>query len=323
VIAEHFGAAAAGATWYQATEGLTVKELSDCEPAASDETRDRVVGPAAGARIDLCETDIGVLSWADLDVGDPASLQQRHLLLSTDGSTWDEVPLPVDPGAIGVELHATSTGLLLIADRAATDGSQLAAGTSTRIFHSADGRSWTESASAANLWVSAVSGDRVIGTTQDGSLLVSGDGGVSFERRNLLALIPHQGEAFVSMSAAGPLGFAALVTVIEPVQQAAPDGADLEPEVRPQPDAGGGELAVPVPAGGFVEPDEHSYLLTSTDGASWSVTDVAAAGMPATGWVSQLMVGANHVGVGFVASTPTGGGGVENQSGVLLGTPER
>jgi hypothetical protein len=309
-IASKLGDAAASAGWYQTPDGFAVTEVEECSGTegsgteGSDNTDPPVSRPITpkADEADLCETELGAVSWDDLDISDPLALQQQHLLLSSDGSTWEEVPLPFDDLFTNAALHGTSSGLLLVATRYTEDGSALGGTSSTRIYHSIDGRSWAETASGANIFLGAVAGDRVIAEAANGSLLVSNDGGLTFDRENLTALIPHQGEAFVGRSAAGPLGFAAVFTVIEPE----PGNADDEAAI--------------------VGPEEfrdYELLVTSTDGSSWTVTDLNEHGRPVDSWMGEVLVGANHIGVDIITTTETGGGQPRTEHSVLLGTPER
>jgi hypothetical protein len=68
---------------------------------------------------------------------------------------------------------------------------------------------------------------------------------------------------------------------------------------------------------------EHTYLLHSSDGVSWKVTNLADAGAPADGSVSNLNVGADHIDVSF-QSPQTGPDGAISATKLvtLVATPK-
>ncbi|MDQ1461227.1 MAG: hypothetical protein QOI08_2711 [Actinomycetota bacterium] len=68
----------------------------------------------------------------------------------------------------------------------------------------------------------------------------------------------------------------------------------------------------------------HTFLLPSSDGVSWKVTSLAAAGAPADGSVSNLNVGADHIDVSFQApqTGPDGGAISATKPVTLVATPK-
>jgi hypothetical protein len=242
---------------------------------------------ASGGCLDV----IGEVDYAEIGLGGVDDLVKRRLLIRSDDGTWIEGQLP-PLHAEQIQLNGTSSGLLLLAT--SFEGSETA---TTRLLRSSDGSSWDEVGAFSLLDGLEVSADRVIGveyevSSGNSALAVSVDGGRTMSKLAVAPLVSGWERADIVSVAAGPLGFAALVA-----------------------DYGDGD-----------GDDARYALLTSTDGSSWSVTDLDAEGVEPTQHPYQVLVGANHVAVTFTGTTGRATGGAEppeRELDVLLGTPQR
>ena len=117
----------------------------------------------------------------------------------------------------------------------------------------------------------------------------STDGGTTWTATNVGAQLPAGAPAATAqITDAGPLGFAVVVT------------ADANPKDQQR---------------------GHDYLLFSTDGISWSTSDLAAAGAPADAYPMQVIVGADHIGVDYEGPGAAANGPMKITT--LLATPKR
>lgn len=208
--------------------------------------------------------------WSDFGVTDPSTLHQERALVRPDGGTWQPVTVPVGADSTLLGVTATSHGFLM---------SEQGSGAPTnvavvKLLSSTDGRTWSPLASAVPRFDQvAISGDRIVGTdSATNSLYVSSDAGATWIPSQNLAGLLAAGARIQpdGVSAdAGPLGFAALVRV---------DGANHS---------------------------VHSFLINSSDGATWKVSDLNALGMPTdASTYGGVTVGADHLDVSY--SVPNG-----------------
>jgi hypothetical protein len=228
---------------------------------------------------------LGTITWSDIGLHSGADLTRQEILVSTDGTHWEHVTAPMT--GLVVDLVAGRDGFLLLADPGTLFGGP-APGTQTNLFGSTDARTWTKVPTPADLTLRAIAGDRVIGI-HAGVMQTSTDGGRTWNATNLAAQLPA-GAPRVETSTldAGPLGFAAVAS------------ADTDPVG---------------PARG------PNYLLYSTDGVTWSTSDLAAAGAPAGARPLQVMVGTDHIVVDF--EEPSGGPNRPPKITTVLATPKR
>jgi len=228
---------------------------------------------------------LGTITWSDLGLHSAADLTRQQMVVSTDGTHWDQVTAPA-AGFVS-DLVASGDGFLLLADSGRTFTGAVPEIEST-LMRSSDARTWTNVPLPTGLSVQAISGNRAIGVV-DGVIQASNDGGATWTATNSHVKLPAGQTGTAADTAvtvdAGPLGFAAVV--------------NAETNGTPA----------------------HDYLLFSTDGVTWSTSDLATAGMPANTYLSQVIVGADHIGIDFqgavgTANTPT-------KTTTLLATPER
>ena len=125
----------------------------------------------------------------------------------------------------------------------------------------------------------------MIALDASGTVQTSSDAGTTWNATSTATLLPAGTKASVSNADAGPLGFAVLA--------------------QTPPDAQGAS---------------RTFLAFSTDGVSWTTTDLAADGAPAGGYATDVIVGADHVGVDVESpgTTPDAPAKVTT----VLGTPE-
>ena len=271
-------------------DGYVLRDLSACMA-----DKQKVVRTAAGADpvtpaglSGKCSDPpaLGTISWADVGISGAAELTHQEMLVSTDGSHWNSVPAP-STGSVR-DLVAYDGGFLLLADNDVPAAGNQRPGISTTLLRSSDAQHWTPVATPAGLNVQSIAGDRVLGVDASGAVQTSADGGTTWNATNLAAELPAGSPAAsVSATDVGPLGFAVIAT------------ADANPNDN-------------TPGKG--------YLLFSTDGISWSTTDLASVGAPANGTLMQVTVGSDHVGVDYEATSATGG---PIPMTTLLATPKR
>ena len=272
-------------------DGYVIHDISGC--MADKRGLRSVVTTAIGAPVGApanCTNPpvIGTISWADVGISGPAALNRQEMLVSTDGSHWDSVTAP-GVGSVS-DLVAYDGGFLLLANNEVpVAGSQATRPTST-LLRSSDAQHWTPVSTPAGLNVEAIAGDRVVGVDASGAVQTSTDGGTTWNAADLAAQLPAGSPAAsVSSTDVGPLGFAVVAT------------ADANPT-----DSSPG----------------RSYLLFSTDGISWSTTDLATVGAPADASPVGVTVGSDHVGVDYESAGASVAGGPMHIT-TLLATPKR
>ncbi|MDQ1479753.1 MAG: Photosynthesis system assembly factor, partial [Actinomycetota bacterium] len=231
---------------------------------------------------------LGTISWSDIGLNSAADLNRQQMLVSTDGTHWDHATAPAT--GFVTDLVASGDGFMLLADQGrASSGPGLAPGTESTLMRSTDAQSWTGVATPAGLGVQAIAGDRIIGIDAAGAVQTSADGGATWTATTLGSHLPAGSpDPTGTIVDAGPLGFAVVVT------------ADANPKD-----------ATP----GF------DSLLFSTDGITWSTSDLAAAGAPAGAYPTQVLVGADHIGVDYEGPNATPNGPTKITT--LLATPTR
>jgi hypothetical protein len=156
-------------------------------------------------------------------------------------------------------------------------------------MRSTDAQSWTDVTTPAGLGVQAIAADRVIGIDAAGVVQTSSNGGATWTATTVGSQLPAgTPDATGTVTDAGPLGFAVVVT------------ADANPK-----DATPG----------------YDYLLFSTDGITWSTSDLTTAGAPAGAYPMQVIVGADHIGVDYEGPFATPSGPMKITT--VLATPAR
>jgi hypothetical protein len=230
---------------------------------------------------------LGTISWAEVGISGAAELTHEEMLVSTDGSHWSAVPAP-GTGSVR-DLAAYDGGFLLLADKDVPAVGNEGPGVETTLLRSSDAQHWTPVATPAGLNVQAIAGDRVLGVDASGVMQTSADGGTTWNATDLASELPAGSPAAsVSATDVGPLGFAVVAT------------ADANPN-----DSNAGT----------------SYLLFSTDGISWSATDLATVGATAGASPMQVTVGSDHIGIDYEPIAATGA--VPVPMTTLLATPKR
>jgi hypothetical protein len=229
---------------------------------------------------------LGTITWSDIGLNSGADLARRQMLVSSDGTHWDHTTAPA--AEFATDLVADDDGFLLLAD----SGKSMRAEPGlpeTSLLHSADGRVWTTVTTAGDLSIQAINGSRIIGVDTAGAVQTSTDGGATWTATNVGAQLPAGAPAAtVQTTDAGPLGFAVVVN------------ADDQPKDQTR---------------------GHDYLLFSTDGITWSTSDLATAGAPADGYPMQVMVGADHIGIDYEGPGTVPNGPMKITT--LLATPKR
>ena len=272
-------------------DGYVLHDLSACVADKKNVVRTAAgVGPVTPAGLSGKCADppvLGTISWADVGISGAAELTHQEMLVSTDGSHWNSVPAP-STGSVH-DLVAYDGGFLLLADNDVAPVGNQQPGISTTLLRSSDAQHWTPVDTPAGLNVQAIAGDRVLGVDASGAVQTSADGGTTWNATDLAAELPAGSpRASVSATDVGPLGFAAVAT-------ADPNPNDNTPG--------------------------KSYLLFSTDGISWSTTDLATVGAPANVIPMQVTVGSDHVGVDYEPTPVTAAGPTPMTT--LLATPTR
>jgi hypothetical protein len=276
----------------QTDKGYNLVDLSACiadkaglalrAQSAASLAKVRAVGTCADAPV------LGTISWSDIGLSGPGDLARNEELVSTDGTHWSSVAAPTTADVN--DLVATNDGFLLLAtaDNPAT-GTQLSPTPATTLMRSTDARTWTNVSVPAGLNVQAVSGASILAEDASGTLETSTDGGTTWNATSTAALLPAGTPASsVTASDVGPLGFAVLVST------------------NPTPND-------PTPG--------HDHLLFSTDGVTWTTTDLSTVGEPAADYAIAVTVGADHLSVDYGQSVATPGGTTKIIT--LLATPKR
>jgi hypothetical protein len=234
-----------------------------------------------------CEpTVVSTHPWSEFGITDPGALHQQIAVVRDDGGSWDPVPLQIADGATVSDVTATSTGFLMVEQVEPASGAGPAI--TTKLLASTDGRSWSPLATAVpSAYSLAIAGDRIIGgDATNSNLYVSSDAGATWiKSQDLADVLGVSSSKIDNMNVdAGPLGFAAVVMT------------DVDGK------------------------SPHSFLLRSADGATWDVTDLATVGAPAGGYVSSVIVGADHVDVTIAVPSPDGK--APTKLTTLVGTPK-
>jgi hypothetical protein len=189
----------------------------------------------------------------------------------------------------GHAIPGRSNGFLLLAERYSPTVVNTSGRVDTAVFRSTDARNWTPVSTPPGLNVEGIDGDRIVGVDAAGVVQTSADGGTTRNATDVGALLPAGTPQTAPWIAdAGPLGFAVVVS------------SDMNPTDQQH---------------------GHDYLLFSSDGISWSTTDLAAAGAPADATPIQVTVGADHLGVDHQSPQTTPGGPMKITT--LLATPKR
>jgi hypothetical protein len=278
------------------------------EPSAA-ECKGRSV-LAAGAAPSACEQKVtSTKTWAELGVANPEALHQQKALVREDGGDWQPVSVPSEADSSVVDVSATANGFLM-----AVQGWNKPA-TNVQLFSSNDGGTWTPLAGAVPQFDSvSISGDRIIGVNMSTSdMYVSNDaGGTWTATQNVALQLPGTDPVTGSTTVdAGPLGYAAVVTTGHELTNADPASPEQAKRTAVTLDPNTKRTA------------DHAYLMNSTDGITWKVTDLAAQGAPADGFVSGLTVGLDHIDVSYIVNgTQAADGSVTNKLVELLGTPK-
>jgi hypothetical protein len=247
---------------------------------------------AAQAHAQVCTpTVVATHPWSDFGITDPAALQQQEVLVRDDRDSggWGVVILPSAADSVVQDVTATSNGFLMVEELQPTG---IGASNVAQLWSSTDGRTWTQMPGPVPTFDTAsISGDRILGVnSQTAAISVSADAGATWLPTDITGLLPAgtQVQPGGLIAAAGPLGYA--VTV----QTGTPGGAG------------------------------PTYLLQSSDGVNWSVSDLAADGAPANGLLSSVSVGADHLDISYDVQQGTGSDGapVSYKLVELLGTPK-
>jgi hypothetical protein len=281
--------------------GFDVVDLSECQASRQTQAAGAAIAGAAGAATTTAPGDgakpgrdtgcehppvISTITWSDLGLHSGADLTRQQILVSTDGSHWEHATGPTT-GFVS-NLVATTDGFLLLSD----SGSPFygsTPGTETALFRSTDARTWTNVPMPDHPAAQAIAGDRVIDVDAAGVVHTSTDGGTTWTATSVAAQLPAGAAAVTgTLVDAGPLGFAVV--------------ADADPHT-------GDEVR------------GHDYLLFSTDGSTWSTSDLDAAGAPAAAYPLQVMVGADHIAVDYEQAIGTPGG--PSKLTTVLATPKR
>lgn len=279
----------------QTANGYDLIDIAACigakqQAMGAGGTATTTIAPDAGKR--LVEANcknfpvLGTISWSDIGLHSAADLTRQQVLVSSDGTHWDHATAPAT--GFVTDLVADGDGFLLLADSGRTFQGQ-GPGTESRLLRSTDAHTWTEVTTPTGLNVLAISGDRVIGTDSHGAIQTSNDAGSTWTATNEAAQLPA-GAAPVTgtISDVGPLGFAVVANTTANTSDAVPG---------------------------------HDYLLFSTDGISWSTNDLATTGKPADAYPSQVIVGADHIGVDYQG--PVGAPNTPAKITTVLATPTR
>jgi hypothetical protein len=270
---------------YTATAaGVQILGKADCLKMTAP-----TVAPVRGSAPEGCKQAVeSTRPWTDFGISDPAALHQQQALVRDDGGDWTKADVPAASDSWVQDVSATTNGFLMVEQVPGTDRVG-----DVQLWSSTDGRAWAPLSGAVPKFDNvSIAGDRVIGGDASSSnIYVSNDAGATW---------------IVTGNVGGLL----------------PSGTALEPNTMTV-DAGPLGYAVLVRSGGEGR-TEHSYLLHSSDGATWKVTDLAAAGAPANGQISSVSVGADHIDVSY--EVPQGqapdGAAATYKLVELLGTPK-
>jgi hypothetical protein len=275
------------ATTNQTAAGFDIVDTSACNSPNKQAAINGAADPTARANECTHPPVLGTISWSDIGLRGPSDLFGQQVLVSTDGSHWTSAPGPSN-GFVR-DLVATDDGFLLLDDSFTPIAGTLGGRSSTKLFSSPDARTWTQVGIPADLTVQAIAGNRIVGYDESGAVHTSADGGTTWNTTDVGALLPAgMPHAAPWIMDAGPLGFAVVVTA-DANEQAGRRG--------------------------------HEYLLFSTDGTSWSTSDLAAAGAPAGANPMLATVGSDHIGVDYESAGPTPGGPMKITT--VLATPTR
>jgi hypothetical protein len=280
----------------ETTDGVQVFGKQTCPKVTGVTTVPGVGASPGGCTFEILSTH----PWSDFGITDPAALHQQQALVRDDGGAWSKVDLPNDLNSSVLEVTATTSGFLMAEQTAGADGNS----SRVQLWSSADGRSWAPLTNGVPIFDTAsISGNRIIAVDSgSASVYVSNDAGLTWiGTQNVAALLPAGAviEPYGVVSSAGPLGYAVVVRTGEKGQT------------------------------------DHTYLLHSSAGASWKVTDLGAAGAPANAMLSSVSVGADHIDVSYEvpqgsSTTPItttdglapGGAAATYKLVELLGTPK-
>ncbi len=271
----------------QTATGVKVVDSSGCAIVGTSGAIGKAIAappkrPAVG-----CEpTVVATHPFSDFGITNPAGLHQQEALVRTGNGAWQNTLVPIGTDSQVTDLTATSTGFLM-EEKTWSDAPGLG---TTQLLSSTDGRTWAPLATAVPAAESyAIAGDRIIAANNDGSAIsTSTDAGATWLPTDGVAGLLPAGAKLTQYGAevdAGPLGFAAIVST----------GSADSP---------------------------HRYLLHSSDGTSWKVTDLATVGAPAKGGLEGLVVGADHIDVTFGLTDATPAAGTPAQLVTLVATPK-
>jgi hypothetical protein len=286
--------------------GVEVYDMAACQAqrkvAASGGTDPASVPPGA------CDKKVvATHPWSDFGISDPAALHQQKAVVKDDGGSWRTIDLPNASDTSVSDIAATSNGFVMVESTYGTGPA------SAQIWTSGDGRSWSQMSQVPAFDNVSISGNRMIGVDNTSSkLYVSNDAGSSWiAAPDVAGLIPGSDaiEPYNTTADVGPLGYAVVVRTTGSEGAAEKVGASGTPNT----------LAPPSNA----EVLSHTYLLHSSDGVSWKVTNLADAGAPSDGSMSTMNVGADHIDVTFeVPQTGSDGAVGSFKLVTLVATPK-
>jgi hypothetical protein len=238
---------------------------------------------------------VRTIPWSQLGLTSIDDLSVTEWFTSTDGTNWQRMPAPYD-GFTTTELSATPHGFFASGSRWAYPGNTV----ETRLARTIDGETWQDIAADGEpfAYVGTI-GTRLVAVRQGTGMqaVTSDDGGTTWSPVDVGALIgiTQPNDAYVAAFDAGPLGVAVVIDVFRPA-----------------------------PAGEPPTGDPASYLLTSPDGVSWSVTtiaDIAAeAGIAEPQTVDWVVVGPDNI---VLTATRWGSTEAKQSSHTFVGTPVR
>ena len=280
----------------QTAAGFDLVDLSACVSAKVQAERGIAADPTAttlGSRAAVeakCATPpvLGTITWGDIGLSGASDLRRQQMLVSSDGTHWNTASAPASEFVR--DLVATNDGFLLLSENTTDPANGGRPTNNSTLLRSTDATHWTPVSTPPGVTIQAIAGDRVIGIDAAGAVQTSTDGGTTWTATAMAPLLPAGAPAVApdaTTADAGPLGFAVVAN------------ADSNPN-----DGSRGA----------------DYLLFSTDGVNWSTTALASVGEPA-GVYPQVTVGADHVSLGYDATSKTSNGTLVSTT--LLGTPKR